>query len=335
MLVYEQEFGAQSVMVTLDTCQSKGKEQCCPTIHEGIWMKSASDLLIISTFVCAMLFGAGCAHASVHEQDACELVKSPTTEWIVRTPFDVIDGRIYVQANVNGRGPFRFAVDTGASGMGRADSSLVSALGLAVHAQADNSDGVTSSKTDVTLFDSLELGSLVRHNLEVMTRDYSGNKPPEEKFSGIIGREFFGDGLVIIDYPNKTLYFTRSLALAPQSSGVLQYERAFRVPVTIGTLQVTGNLDTGANVTFVLPQSIYTQVSSTPLEKASAGTLSNTEIQTGRANTHGPFHIGDITISDVEVRVSDRYPEVLVGAHVLQHMTVMIDQRSKSVALCQ
>ena len=89
-----------------------------------------------------------------------------------------------------------------------------------------------------------------------MTRDYSGNKSPEDKVSGIIGREFFDGGLVIIDYPNRTLYFTQSLELSHEYAGVLQYERAFRVPVTIGGLQTTGNLDTGANVTFVLPQSI-------------------------------------------------------------------------------
>lgn len=296
-------------------------------------MKLASRLLAGSTLMCAVLFGAGFAPA--HAQEVCELIQNPAANWRVRTPFDVIDGRIYVQATVNGRGPFRFAVDTGASGMGRADSSLVSKLELAVHAQAENSDGVTSSSADVTQLDSLELDGLVRSHLEVITRDYSGNKPPEEKFYGIIGREFFGDGLLIIDYPNQILYFTQSLALPQAHKDVVHYERAFRVPVSIGNLRTTGNLDTGANVTFVLPQSIYSQVSGDPPEMANVGSLSNTEIQTGRATVHGPFNIGSIAISDVEVRVSDRYPELLVGAHVLQHMTIMIDQRSNSVALCQ
>ncbi|TQD41186.1 hypothetical protein FKV25_13235 [Lysobacter aestuarii] len=283
---------------------------------------------------CAALFGTAHAQTPGQAPDVCALASAPAGSWRVRVPFEVIDGRIYVQATVNERGPFRFAVDTGASGMGRADSSLVAALGLAVHDEADNSDGVTTSKADVTRFDSLEVGGLVRRNLEVMTRDYSGNKPPAEKFSGIIGRDFFNDGLLVIDYPNTTLSFSRSLALHEGQAGVLPYERAFRIPVSIGNMQTTGNLDTGANVAFVLPEAMYTQVSRTPLEKAGAGTLSNTQVQTGRATLHGPFRLGAATVSDVEVRVSDSYPELLVGAHALQNMTLLIDQRSQSVALC-
>jgi predicted aspartyl protease len=283
----------------------------------------------------AVLSAALLASAPAHAIDACDLLNSSPEDWKLRVPFEVIDGRIYVQASVNGSGPFRFAVDTGASGMGRADTSLVSALGLTVHAQTENSDGVASAKADMTRLSSLEMGGIVHRNLDVITRDYSGNKPTDEKFSGILGREFFSDGLLVIDYPNQTLYFSQTFALAQDQPGVIGYERAFRIPVTIGDVRTTGNLDTGANVTFVLPQSLYEQLADTPLQRASTGTLSNTSIETGRAQLHGPFRLGEVTLSDVEVRVSDRYPELLVGAHVLQQMTVMIDQRSRAIALCQ
>ena len=39
--------------------------------------------------------------------------------------------------------------------------------------------------------------------------------------------------------------------------------------------------------------------------------------------------------ANVEVRVSDRFPELLVGAHALQDAVLMIDQRSQRVALCR
>ena len=47
-----------------------------------------------------MLLLAGFPHNSVYAQDVCELVKSTDAKWIVRMPFEVIDGRIYVQAHV-------------------------------------------------------------------------------------------------------------------------------------------------------------------------------------------------------------------------------------------
>lgn len=285
--------------------------------------------------VLAAAFIAGCTHAPVARQDACRLIDAPQADFLVRVPFETIDGRIYVQARVNGRGPFRFAIDTGASGMARADASLVSALGLAIQGQTTTSDGVQSAQVDTTHLDSLELGGFARHELDVITRDYSGRKAPDAAFSGIIAREFFSDGLLVIDYPGKTLSFTRTHALSPTATDVLTYGRPFRVPVSIGGLQTEGNLDTGANVAFVLPRSLYDQVPATPLQQAGRGQLANGEIETSRATVRGPFRIGTASLSNIEVRVSDRFPELLVGAHALQDAVLMIDQRSKRIALCK
>lgn len=266
---------------------------------------------------------------------ACSLATSPASAWLVRMPFEVIDGRIYVQAKVNHKDSFRFAVDTGASGMARADSSLVSALGLKPHAQADNSDGVKTAKVETVILDSVEIGGLTRRGIEVATRDYSGKKVAAEKFQGIIARDFFNDGLLVIDYPRKTLHFSRSLALDPADRKILRYERPFRIPISIGNLQTEGNLDTGANVAFMLPMSTFLKVGDKPLESAGNGTLANTVISTGESIVHGPFRLGDIHLQDQRVRVSDRIGEIYVGAHTLRNMTVMIDQRTKSIALCQ
>lgn len=294
------------------------------------WMRLAAPFAL---FVAA-LFGFGNVHAA-SVSGACKLADAPGKHFDMKVPFDVIDGRIYVEARVNDQGPFRFAVDTGASGWGRADASLVAALHLKTQKPTTTSDGVETASVATVRLDSLELGSLSRKNLDVITRDYSSRMSPEAAFSGIIGREFFADGLLIIDYPGRTLSFTRHLSLSPTEEGVLTYERAFRVPVSIGEVHTEGNLDTGANVAFVMPKSLFDRVSATPLERAEQGQLTNSRIETGRATVRGPFRIGGASMSDVEVRVSDRYPELLVGAHALQHFVVMIDQRSRSVALCR
>jgi hypothetical protein len=276
----------------------------------------------------------GAAHAGGPDAPACSLPNAPREDFAMRIPFETVDGRIYVQANVDGKGPFRFAIDTGASGPGRADSSLVSALGLALGHPEANSDGVNTADIDTTTLGSLDVGGLVRKNLSVPTRDYNGRMAPEARFSGIVGREFFADGLLVIDYPRKTVSFSRKLSLSPGAAGVLSYERPFRVPVSIGDVRTEGNLDTGANIAFVLPQSLFDQVGGTPLQQAGGGQLPNTRIDTQRSRVAGPFRIGDATLRDVEVRVSGRYPELLVGAHALQDFVVLIDQRSKTVAVC-
>jgi predicted aspartyl protease len=301
----------------------------CP--KENPMQKILSPLILLATVVIA----SGCTHVPVARQDACSLTNAPMSAFLMRVPFETVDGRIYVQSRVNGRGLFRFAVDTGASGLARADASLVSALGLAIQGQTSTSDGVQTAKVDTTHLDALELGSLTRRDLDVITRDYSSRKSPGSAFAGIIAREFFSDGLLIIDYPGKTLSFSRSLALSPSAKNVLTYERAFRVPVSIDGLQTEGNLDTGANVTFVLPQSLYEKVAASPLERAGNGQLTNGEIESNRATIRGPFRIGSLSLSNLEVRVAERFPELLVGAQALEGSVVLIDQRSKSIALCK
>lgn len=283
----------------------------------------------------AGIAGIGVVEAAVPAPSACDLVNAPKQDFTMRVPFDVIDGRIYVQAKVNDRGPFRFAVDTGASGLARADASLVSALGLKILPPTTNSDGVKTSEADTTHLASLDIGGLSRQDLQVISRDYNSRMAPEAAISGIVARDFFSDGLLVVDYSKKMLSFSETLSLSPEQEGTVQYERPFRVPVSIGELRTEGNLDTGANVMFVLPQALLEKLPATAVQQAGLGQLSNTQVETRRSTVRGPFRIGEASWSDVEVRVADQFPELLVGAHALQQFTVLIDQRSKSVALCK
>lgn len=267
--------------------------------------------------------------------DVCQRIAHAPSAAEVTVPFDVVDGRIYVQARVNGRGPFRFAVDTGASGMARADARLVAALGLPMKGQASTSDGVQTATVQTTHLDTLELGVLSRQQLEVITRDYGGRMAAEARFDGILAREFFADGVLVIDYPRRTLSFGRLLSVPATDAHALAYERPFRVPVSIGALRTQGNLDTGANVALALPRALYDQAGGGPLQPAGPGQLTNGQVQTQRAVLPGPVRVGSIALTNVEVRVSDRFPELMVGAHALQDAVLLIDQRSRRVAVCR
>lgn len=294
----------------------------------------------IRRYVATLLVAAACVAAPANLQaarssDACLVARSVGDAAVVQVPFEVVDGRIYVQAHVNARGPFRFAVDTGASGVGRADASLVAALDLAVHGQTTTSDGVQSATVDTTHIDSVALGGLVRTHVEVITRDYGSRTSVQARFAGILGREFFADGLLVIDYPRKRLTFTRAQGISAKDANALAYERAFRVPVTIGDVHTLGHLDTGANVAFVLPQSLYERVGGGPLVAGGQGRLTNGTIAVNKATMAGPFRIGSVDYGNVEVRVSERFPELLVGAYALRDAVLMIDQRSRRVALCR
>lgn len=292
------------------------------------------EMMRAGCLAACLLAAAPATSAHAQAPAACAVATNMQTDASMRVPFEIVDGRVYVQARVNGGGPYRFAVDTGASGLGRADSSLVSLLKLEVTGAGQTSDGVRTATVNTVRFASLDLGGLVRRDFDVMTRDYSSTVAPDAAIHGIIGRDFFADGLLVIDYPERTLWFSRAQGLAPGAEGALPYERPFRVPASIGGVDVKAHLDTGAAVALVMPRNVFDTVAASPLEAAGAARLTNGTIETGRAIVRGPVRVGGASASDVETRVSDRYPEVMIGGHILQRHVIAFDQRSRLAAVC-
>jgi|GEM_PF-314028 len=283
--------------------------------------------------VLSALLSASAAHAVTPLLDACALVLSPS-DALLDVPFDLVDGRIYVEAQVDGAGPFRFAVDTGASGIARADARLVDAVRLPRDGRTDNTDGVSTAQADTVRLRSLALGALRHEDVVAITRDYNARQSVAAAFDGILAREFFSDGLLAIDYPRRRLLFSRTHGLSTDQPGALAYTRPFRIPISIGDLQVEAQLDTGANVTLVLPQVAYDAMPHAAAMTQDRLTLSNGDIEGGRTRLYGPLRIGALSLSDFEVRVSASFPEVLIGAHAVQNSVLLIDQRSQRLAVC-
>ncbi len=255
-------------------------------------------------------------------------------ELLIDVPFEVVDGRIYVDVRVNDAGSFRFAVDSGASGMARADVRLVRALNLPAGDAASNFDGVRTADEATVRFDALALGKVRREGIIAISRNYNARQTEAAAFDGILARDFFSDGLLAIDFPQRRLRFRRDHALLASDPDTMPYTRAFRIPVSIGAVTTQAQMDTGANVTLVLPTAIYQRVSSRSVNADGSLTLSHGEVDGGRTWLDGTLRVGEVALRNIEARVSKRYPETLVGAHALQDTTVFIDQRTKRVAVC-
>src|SRR3954468_8284709 len=158
-------------------------------------------------------------------------------------PFEFYKGHIYVAAYVNGKGPYRFVFDTGASGLGRADKRLVAALSLQTVGQEQNSDGINVAPIAIVAADSLRLGDLARRNIKLAARDYNlHRKPNEAPVMGIIGRDFFKDRLLTIDYPKRRLSFTTG-RLRPGDRGAVRYKPSFAIPVCFAIGCYEGKVD--------------------------------------------------------------------------------------------
>lgn len=219
--------------------------------------------------------------------------QGPTDQGVV--PFELSGGRIYIEAFVNDRGSYRFALDTGASGAGRADMRLTEGLALPKVAQAQNSDGVVVTATDVVTVDVIRVGPVTKRKVELLSRDYNRNlKPGAQPMMGIIGRDFFADVLITIDYPARIIRFGTG-ALDPKSPGVVQFGPGFAIPVCFGTLCRPGKVDTGSNRGLVLPKSFALSVSTgTPVLLGQAARM-NSSVSLYKIAPREEVSVGGIT----------------------------------------
>jgi hypothetical protein len=258
--------------------------------------------------------------ASASEPDAS--ARSPSI------PFELDHGHIFVSAFVNGRGPYRFGFDTGASGVGRADAALTAELSLPKVDEAANSDGVEVTTTNVVSVGRLRVGDLEREDVRLLSRDYNkGRKPGSAPMMGIIARDFFADRTVIIDYPARTIRFSK-VPLHPDERGVVAYGESFTIPVCFATACFTGKLDTGSSRGLVLPKQVAQALSASPPVPIGQAARTNSVASLYQMTLREPVRIGEISAPAQTVLYAEPSTDTInIGSDFLKNYVVAIDQR--------
>ncbi len=241
-------------------------------------------------------------------------------------PFELSGGRIYVQAFVNERGPYRFAFDTGASGVGRADTRLATELALSTIDQAQNSDGVAVATTDVVAVESLRLGPVTVRNAKLLSRDYNRRlKAGDQPMMGIIARDFFTDSLVTIDFPARTIRFAKG-SLDSKAPGVVRYGPSFAIPVCFGAICHPGKVDTGSNRGLVLPKDVALKVSTATPVLLGAATRTNSSVSLYEIQLRGQVKVGAVTAPVTKALFADPSTDTVnIGSDFLKDYVLTID----------
>ena len=248
--------------------------------------------------------------------------------------FELHNNRIYVPVFVNGNGPYRFAVDTGASGQGRADIRLTVTEALKTVGEAANSDGVKTISTQVVTARSVRLGDLELRDVEFLSRDYNRNlKAGDEPMMGILGREFFRGRLLIIDYPARTLRFP-SGALALGDDGVVPYGPGFSVPVCFQSGCVDGKVDTGSNRTLVVPAPLVPKLKvSTPLLVGRV-TRTNSEASLYEMTLNEDVQVSGVIARKQKIFYAEPSVDTVnIGSEFLKDYVLTIDQASQRLKI--
>ena len=154
-----------------------------------------------------------------------------------------------ITATVNGRGPYRFGVDTGASGYLRVTPELAAALGLQPvgEAMAGDPSGRNPIRIPVYRVDSLAFGGLTYAGISTTPLTLRG--PSLAGIDGIIGIGFFETMLLTIDYGRLRLSAEPGALPAANGRDVVEisYDRGglISMPLTIGETVHQVHLDTG------------------------------------------------------------------------------------------
>ena len=110
---------------------------------------------------------------------------------------------ILIQVQVNGRGPFQFAIDTGTSTTA-ISPQLIRALGITATAAPPVHAGAHSVTVSAAQLDRLTVGRAEVRSLPVIAGDFLDmlSGVIGSKLDGIIGYNFLRHFRVVIDYPN-------------------------------------------------------------------------------------------------------------------------------------
>lgn len=248
-------------------------------------------------------------------------------------PFEMNMGRIYVDAFVNQRGPFRFMVDTGASGYARVDAKLVKELKLAVTGTATSSDGINRGTSETLTLDSLRVGEITRRGVAAFSRNYNAiSRPGTAPIMGIIGIEFFADHLLTIDYLKSELVVSQG-SLNAAEPYVMRYDREPVVPFRIGQHEGNGFLDTGSSVELHLPLAWAKRLGIENLHDAGEGRRANTTFKMLMAESPVTIEIGGNKVTVANPLFSESTNDIIIGARFLENhrCVITLDHRKRLV----
>jgi len=141
-------------------------------------------------------------------------INRPGGKEVVTIPFELINNRPFVKIMVNGKGPFRFVVDTGAS-MSVLSDKTAALLGIKPVAKGGNARAIGGSGSFPILYgllDSIGIGETKIDTVPIYIRTvFSADDSPEsERSDGYLGLSVLSHFAVTIDYRERQMLLDRT-----------------------------------------------------------------------------------------------------------------------------
>ncbi|MDE3186209.1 MAG: aspartyl protease family protein [Acidobacteriota bacterium] len=246
------------------------------------------------------------------------------------TRMEVIHGKPYVMVMVNGKGPFRFVIDTGTGGQALVTSALADQLALPIVGQARLTDpsGQGEQRAQILLIDSLNVAGVEFTGVKAIRH---GLAAEDSTCQGLLGFTLFRDYLLKLDYPNQRMNLAPG-SLAPDGErSVLPFRMPDGVPIVplrINGMRVEAQFDSGG-IGLSLPRQIASQLKfvSDPAVFAIGESLSTRfEMMAGRLGSD--VHVGRYAFDQPVVEINPAFPLANFGGCAMRNFAVTFDQNN-------
>jgi len=241
-----------------------------------------------------------------------------------------------IEVNVNGEGPFLFLIDTGASGMARADASLVKRLGLQIVGETTTSDASakTHVKIDEVRLKTIAFGPLQFHDVPALSRNYNSASYLTH-IDGILGFDLFSDYLLTLDYVNKRVRIERGELPQADEAEILSFETINGnqyIEISVGSLKAKAMIDSGNIRGIDFPASLVSKLRLASFPKLvgkSSGVSGETELKEVRLQD--TLLIGKYSVVEPTITFTDFYDEINMGSSLFQEFAITFDQKNHRV----
>ena len=251
-------------------------------------------------------------------------------------PLESVSGRPIVSARVNDRGPFKFILDTGATGSVFGES-LAREVGLPSISQVmmgrPGSDKPVPAT--VTRVAKIEIGGLRLEGVIAVFADLSVLHKKESDVQGVLSAAMFQGLLVTFNYPAKKIEFKRGELPAEDRQTIFAWPAAKAGPsftADVGGQSVPMDLDTGSTSGFVLSTTIANKLAwlQAPSEGAPIRTL-DMETKSFTGQMKGIIRVGKFSFQNPRLEYHEGFNNV--GYGVLKDFVVTLDSKNRRFEL--
>jgi len=239
-----------------------------------------------------------------------------------------------IEAKVNGKGPFRFAVDSGFGAAMEVSPALAQKLALPVVGEAIGGDPSGKNQRKMRMFhvESVDIGEV--HFGQVDAGEQSEPRNNDD-VDGIIGLQLFSSLIVTFDYPNARFGVDGGSLPAADGARILTYDTAHGVPnveIDVAGVKVKADIDSGSPSLVSIPLSI---AKSLPLAEeprvVGHGRTPSNEFDVYAAPLNGEVHVGAITLINPRLDFVDIFPVGNLGFRFLKDLVVTFDPANHRV----